>query len=93
MLVTSRFPLRVSGEQEFEVPPLGLPEVRPTEADAVAELERSEAARLFIDRARAVTPEFAVTAADAGALADICRHLDGLPLAIELAAAGCDSCR
>ncbi len=90
ILVTSRFPLRLSGEQEYEVPPLAVPDptwLIATETDPVAALLCFEAARLFVERARAVNPNFAVSAADAGALADICRDLDGLPLAIELAAA------
>jgi predicted ATPase/DNA-binding XRE family transcriptional regulator len=90
ILVTSRFPLRLSGEQEYEVPPLAVPDSRwliATETDPVAALLCFEAARLFVERARAVNPNFAVSATEAGALADICRDLDGLPLAIELAAA------
>ncbi|MBV9357343.1 MAG: helix-turn-helix domain-containing protein, partial [Chloroflexi bacterium] len=90
MLVTSRSALRLSGEQEYEVPPLALPDAGwqcPAEADPIAALQSFEAARLFIERARAISPDFAVTAAEAGELAEMCRHLDGLPLAIELAAA------
>jgi predicted ATPase len=72
------------------VPPLAVPDAmwaHAHEPDRVAVLQRSEAVRLFLDRARAVQPDFAVSAAEAVALADICRRLDGLPLAIELAAA------
>jgi non-specific serine/threonine protein kinase len=90
LLVTSRFALRVSGEQEYAVPPLSLPDAtwRDTNlSEPLAALERSEAVRLFLERARAVQSDFTVSGADAGALADICRCLDGLPLAIELAAA------
>ena len=90
LLVTSRFALRLSGEQEYAVPPLAVPDATWAHADVserVALLQRSEAVRLFVDRARAVQPDFAVSAAEAVALADICRRLDGLPLAIELAAA------
>jgi non-specific serine/threonine protein kinase len=90
IVVTSRFALRVSGEQEYTVPPLSLPDATWRDAglpEPLVALQRSEAARLFLDRARAVQPDFEVSASDAGALADICRRLDGLPLAIELAAA------
>ena len=84
ILVTSRVNLRVYGEHEFRVPPLRLPSS--TEQD-VAELLRSEAVQLFVQRARAVKPELATTPAALAAIAAICRALDGLPLAIELAAA------
>ena len=90
MLVTSRFALRLSGEQEYDVPPLAVPEadwLAASQSDPVVIVQRSEAVRLFVERARAVKPDFVVTAADVSALVDICRHLDGLPLAIELAAA------
>jgi predicted ATPase len=72
LLVTSRAPLRVSGEHELQVPPLAA-------ADSLA---------LFIERARAVRSDFAVTADNAPAIAEICSRLDGLPLAIDAAAAG-----
>ncbi len=85
MLATSRVRLRVSGEREYAVPPLGLVEhVAPAPLDEVAE---SEAARLFVERARTVREDFALTAENAPAVAAICARLDGLPLAIELAAA------
>ncbi len=85
MLVTSRETLRLSGEHGFEVLPLTVPVAR---SGATAdEVGRSEAGRLFIERARAVQPSFAVTEESASAIAGICRRLDGLPLAIELAAA------
>jgi predicted ATPase/DNA-binding CsgD family transcriptional regulator len=84
-LVTSRVRLRVSGEREYPVPPLTLPTL---EALSTAnEATDSEAVRLFVDRALAVRPDFALTAENAPAVAEICRRLDGLPLAIELAAA------
>ncbi|MGH2500519.1 MAG: ATP-binding protein, partial [Candidatus Limnocylindria bacterium] len=85
VLVTTRTALRVSGEQEFPVPPLALPDVRHLpEASA---LSQYEAVRLFIERALAAKPDFAVTNENAPAVAGICAALDGLPLAIELAAA------
>jgi predicted ATPase/class 3 adenylate cyclase/DNA-binding CsgD family transcriptional regulator len=86
VLVTSRMPLRLSGERDFAVPPLALPDPKhlPTELDR---LTQYEAVRLFIERAQAVKPDFAVTNENAPAVAEICYRLDGLPLAIELAAA------
>ena len=84
VLVTSRVRLRLSGEREYPVPPLQLPEpaARP-DGDAVP----AGAVQLFAERAHAVQPGFAVTTENAAAVAEICRRLDGLPLAIELAAA------
>jgi non-specific serine/threonine protein kinase len=84
-LVTSRIALRVHGEQEFPVPPLTLPD--PERLPPFAELERTEAIALFVQQARAVRPNFVLTAETAPTVAEICRRLDGLPLAIELAAA------
>lgn len=84
LLVTSRAPLRVRSEREFPVKPLALP---PHEALAdVAGLTRYAAIDLFCQRARDVKPGFALTADNAAAVVEICRRLDGLPLAIELAA-------
>ncbi|MEV6231238.1 BTAD domain-containing putative transcriptional regulator [Saccharopolyspora shandongensis] len=83
LLATSREPLGLLGEALVPVPPLGL---APTGADAAGVLV-SPAGRLFVDRARAANPDFAVTAGNAGVVAEICRRLDGLPLAIELAGA------
>jgi predicted ATPase/class 3 adenylate cyclase len=71
ILSSSREPLRVSGEQEYQVPPLGV----------------SEATALFMDRARLVRPDFEATAEEAAAVTEIARRLEGLPLAVELAAA------
>ena len=85
VLVTSRAPLRLRAEREFPVPPLGLPRRKPP--PTVAQLGQYDAVRLFVDRAVAVKPDFAVTNATAPAVAELCHRLDGLPLAIELAAA------
>ena len=82
VLATSRRPLHVQGEQEFPVPPLEVP----GGAD-VAAVAACAAARLFAQQAGMVRPGFAITADNAADVAAICRRLDGLPLAIELAAA------
>jgi predicted ATPase/DNA-binding CsgD family transcriptional regulator len=85
ILVSSRSSLHVSGEQECPVPPLGVPEeeARPT----AAALAARESVRLFAERAAAAVPEFTLDNENASAIAEIARRLDGLPLAIELAAA------
>ncbi len=85
IVVTSRIALRVSGEQEFAVPPLGLPAV--DDAVTAERAAASEAVRLFVERSMAVRPGFRLTDGNAAAVADIVARLDGLPLAIELAAA------
>ncbi|HYO29927.1 MAG TPA: AAA family ATPase, partial [Thermomicrobiales bacterium] len=87
ILATSRAPLRFSGEQEFPVPPLSLPAPSPMGKGALGEVEAAGAVRLFVGRARAARPNFVLTEENAPAVADLCRRLDGLPLAIELAAA------
>ena len=85
VLVSSRSVLRVSGEQEYAVPPLRLPD--PDNLPPFAQLSQFEAVALFIERARSVRPDFEITNDNAPAVAEICIRLDGLPLAIELAAA------
>ena len=85
ILVTSRAALRISAEQEFPVPPMSLPS-RFGRPDPI-EMEMSEAVTLFLQRARAVSPAFDLTPANAEAIREICFRLDGLPLALELAAA------
>jgi predicted ATPase/class 3 adenylate cyclase len=84
VLVTSRVPLHISGEQEYRVPPMALPD--PGQPPDLATLTGYESVALFIERATAVRPGFLVTDANASALAEITARLDGLPLAIELAA-------
>jgi predicted ATPase len=85
VLVTSRASLHLSGEQDFEVPPLRLPD--PRHLPSLSALSQFEAVALFIERASAAKADFAVTNDNAPAVAEICSRLDGLPLAIELAAA------
>lgn len=85
MLVTSRTVLHVSGEHEFLVPPLALPPVKPYPDDP-ALLGQYAAVALFMQRARAIKPDFQCTQADMPIIAEICTRVDGLPLAIELAA-------
>jgi predicted ATPase/class 3 adenylate cyclase len=102
ILVTSRAVLRVYGEQEFQVPPLELPDLRRfppvgarlvvpalVQPELVPDLALSPAIALFAQRAREVRPDFMLTETNARAVAEICQKLDGLPLAIELAAARC----
>jgi predicted ATPase len=84
-LVTSRAVLRLSGEHEFPVPPLPVPGSEAGQ-DA-ADVQQCASVRLFVERAQAAAADFELTSANAGAVAEICRKLDGLPLAIELAAA------
>jgi predicted ATPase/DNA-binding CsgD family transcriptional regulator len=105
ILVTSRVSLRVSGEQQFPVSPLALPEHDLPDQGRISErrpskprgrrdcktvshsIERSAAVQLFVARAQAIDPHFALDAENAAAIAAVCQRLDGLPLAIELAAA------
>jgi predicted ATPase/class 3 adenylate cyclase len=85
VLATSRAPLALYGEHEFPVPPLALPDLnRPP---SLERLTQYEAVGLFLERARAIKPDFSITNESAPAVAEICVRLDGLPLAIELAAA------
>lgn len=85
LIVSSRIVLNVAGEQEYLVPPLRLPD--PARLPPIGELARYESVALFVERARAVRPAFELTDTNAPAVAEICARLDGLPLAIELAAA------
>jgi len=95
ILVTSRAPLRLSGERVFPVPPLALPPAPVSDGqpiieggpDTPARMTRYAAVSLFVERATAVRPDFELTGENAAHVAEICRRLDGLPLAIELAAA------
>jgi predicted ATPase/class 3 adenylate cyclase len=84
-LVTSREALRISGEREYLVPPLPLPNL--TQLPTADSLSQYAAVELFLQRAQAVKPDFRITNDTAPAIAEICYRLDGLPLAIELAAA------
>jgi len=85
ILATSREALGVAGEANWPVPPLSVPGAG--SAPTVEELAGYESARLFVERARSRSPAFELTPENAGAVADICRKLDGVPLAVELAAA------
>jgi predicted ATPase/DNA-binding SARP family transcriptional activator/DNA-binding CsgD family transcriptional regulator len=90
VLATSREPLYVSGEVNWAVPPLSLPPEAKEETDGQPTadgLMRSEAVRLFVERARLRLPDFELTPQNAVAVASVCRKLDGIPLAIELATA------
>lgn len=84
VIATSREPLSVAGEHVLPVPPLDLP--APDAADPLGQLRQNEAVMLFTERAAAASGRFELTAANQTAVASLCRRLDGLPLAIELAA-------
>jgi predicted ATPase/DNA-binding XRE family transcriptional regulator len=86
VLATSQAPLRISLEREFEVPPLPLPAPDQERTGRLAALRQVASVSLFVERATAVVPGFELTAENAGDVAAICRRLDGLPLALELAA-------
>ncbi|MGH2755051.1 MAG: DUF4062 domain-containing protein [Actinomycetota bacterium] len=85
VIVTSRSPLNIRGEQDLPIPPLAVPPARADET--IERLSQYEAVSLFIERARAARSDLEVTDADAHAVAEICHRLEGIPLAIELAAA------
>jgi predicted ATPase len=87
VLVTSRTVLRLRGEHEFPVAPLPTPSAGTAGASQLAGLGQYASVRLFVERAHAAAPGFELTSENAEAVAEICRRLDGLPLAIELAAA------
>lgn len=86
VLATSREPLGVMGERLYPVAPLSLPPSS-LSADEVDRIARFDAVQLFVDRAQAILPAFKLAAGNAAAVARICRNLDGIPLAIELASA------
>jgi predicted ATPase/class 3 adenylate cyclase len=85
VIITSRSALRVYGEREYHVPPLRVPD--PHHLPDLADLATYDSVALFVERAQAVRPDFELTVENAPAVAEICARLDGLPLAIELAAA------
>ncbi|MBV9169122.1 MAG: tetratricopeptide repeat protein, partial [Chloroflexi bacterium] len=87
LLVTSRAPLHVSGEHRLDVTPLALPRLEPL--PSLVDLAEVPSMRLLIERAAAIAPGFGLSPGNARALAELCVRLDGLPLAIELAAARC----
>ena len=84
VMVTSRVTLHLSGEQVYPVPPLTTPP--PGASASLDELRAVESVRLFVERARSVRPDFDLSNENAAAIGEVCRQLDGLPLAIELAA-------
>jgi predicted ATPase len=84
IITSSRMPLQLHGEREYPVPPMDLPKTGELSIDR---LLGSESVNLFVERARASNPNFALTSDNAFVIAEICRRLDGLPLALELAAA------
>jgi predicted ATPase/DNA-binding SARP family transcriptional activator len=83
VLATSRIPIRVDGERLWPVPPLNLP----ADGSPTHELANADAVQLFVERGKAVSPRFMFDAANAAAVGEVCRRLDGLSLAIEMAAA------
>ena len=94
ILASSREPLGIDGERVYAVPSLTLPAGpdvdrahAPADAEELEQAERSEAVSLFVERARSILPSFALDASNVGAVVEICRRLDGIPLALELAAA------
>jgi predicted ATPase/class 3 adenylate cyclase/DNA-binding CsgD family transcriptional regulator len=93
VLATSREPLAIDGEVAWRIPPLGVPNRSddPASSEALASLSQYDSVRLFLDRATRVRPNFRLDEQTGPAVADICHRLDGVPLAIELAAARCRS--
>jgi predicted ATPase len=85
ILVTSRVLLNLRGEHEYPVPPMNIPDTM-KDSD-LEELDRIESVRLFVERAQAALPSFSLNSSNAATVAEVCQRLDGLPLAIELAAA------
>jgi len=85
VITSSRIALQVQAEHEYPVPPLDLPQA--VDDASLEDLMGNESVILFVERARSVQPNFALTNDNASAVTEICRHLDGLPLALELAAA------
>lgn len=85
ILVTSRAPLRIRAEHEYLVRPLALPDL--SHVPTVDEVAGASSVQLFVERARAASPDFELTQANCAAVAAVCRRLDGLPLALELVAA------
>src|SRR5262249_20827293 len=85
LLVTSRAPLRLAAERAYSVPPLELPKA--TRLPPLDQLVRLEAVRFFVDRARQARADFELSELSANDVAELCVRLDGLPLALELAAA------
>jgi predicted ATPase len=83
VLATSRSPLRIRGEHELRIEPLGVP----SPASEPAQVADADAVRLFADRARQLEPVFELTSENSDAIGELCRKLEGLPLALELAAA------
>ena len=86
VLVTSREPLRIPGEVVWRVPALEFPQTEGEDNLQISALRKYPAVELFMDRASASLPAHAFTEREAAAIAQICRHLDGMPLAIELVA-------
>src|SRR6266508_3267454 len=86
LIATSREPLSVSGEQVIPVPPLELPAAHAAAPPPLAQLRQNEAVMLFLERAAAASGASELTNANQAAVVELCRRLDGLPLAIELAA-------
>jgi predicted ATPase/DNA-binding XRE family transcriptional regulator len=87
LLATSRQPLGITGEAAYRIPPLHVPDAATTATLPLAVVASHEALKLFVDRARAADASFALTDRTVSIVADICRRLDGIPFAIELAAA------